>query len=154
MSKNIKLVILIVVLASFGTFVFYSFSHNKKIIPKEQEANTAPRIIPPLSTKYITAQGWPPKVEVISGPFSCDESGSEIAKTTKKVIAGKTYCVTVQSEGAAGSIYNTYTYVTVVGAQVTKTTFILRFVQCDNYEDPQKTECKNERAAFDPDIFI
>jgi hypothetical protein len=66
-------------------------------------------------------------------------------------VGGRSYCVTKQSEGAAGSIYTQYAYAFPDGTGTAIFTFTLRAVQCANYDDPKKTECENERAAFDPD---
>jgi hypothetical protein len=107
-----------------------------------------------LPTKYITAQDWPPKVATTTGPFTCTNSGTVVTPTgmTKKITVGtREYCMTQQSEGAAGSTYNTYTYSTPAKNVAATLSFTLRMVQCDNYDDPQKTECKNERQAFNPD---
>jgi hypothetical protein len=110
-----------------------------------------------LSTKYITSVNpWPPKVTFTNGNFTCNETGSEINQngiTARKIIRGKEYCVTTQSEGAAGSTYTTYTYTTSIGSKLASTSFVLRFPQCMNYDDPKQTECKNERSSFNSDIL-
>jgi hypothetical protein len=67
----------------------------------------------------------------------------------KATINGHEYCVTQASEGAAGSTYTTYTYTWAQGAQTGKLSFVLQKVQCANYDEPQKTACKSEQAAFD-----
>jgi len=117
-------------------------------------------IFEPLTTKYITAQNWPPASVSISGEFLCDSGGSQITsegQTVQRTINGKRYCVTTQSEGAAGSTYTTYKYTTqnINNAnQLTQTTFTLRFPQCENYDNPEKTVCKNEREIFNPDSIV
>ncbi len=110
-----------------------------------------------LSTKYINALDWPPKVQIIDAPFSCTGAGSETAQggiTEKKVINGRTYCITHETQGAAGSIYTMYAYATEINGKTPVFTFSLRAVQCANYDEPQKTECDTERAAFDIDSII
>ncbi len=110
-----------------------------------------------LDTKYISGQGWPPKITTSAGSFTCKEGGSEIEPggiTSKKVINGRVYCVTTQSEGAAGSIYTTYKYVTTNNGRLTTAEFTLRYPQCLNYSDPQKTECLTERQNFDLDGLV
>jgi len=118
-----------------------------------------------LSTQYITKVDWPSVISVISQPFSCTEAGSEVlpaGKTAQQVIDGRTYCVTRESEGAAGSTYTSYTYATSInpnnssqaGNETIIFTFSFRFVQCANYDDPQKTVCENERIAFNVDNLI
>ncbi|HVY35913.1 MAG TPA: hypothetical protein VG982_01380 [Candidatus Paceibacterota bacterium] len=117
-----------------------------------------------IGTTYITPTDWPPQVQIVSN-FTCTPGGSEIAQagvTTQETINGHTYCVTRESEGAAGSIYTQYAYAvnlsTLAGAGTMNGTaiftFSLRFVQCANYDDPQRTECETERQAFSIDQTI
>lgn len=110
-----------------------------------------------FGTSYISVTDWPPKVQVLDSTFSCNPAGNEIERagqTTEKIINGRSYCITKESEGAAGSIYTQYAYLTKVGNQLVSLTFSLRFVQCANYDDPKKTSCENERNIFDPDLTI
>lgn len=100
---------------------------------------------PQLNTKYISPVDWPPKLEVVAGPFSCNEP---------RTINGHNYCVTAESEGAAGSIYTMYAYAYPRGNQTAILTFSLRFVQCANYDEPPKGECERERATFNLDRLI
>lgn len=118
---------------------------------------SAPLYDSALNTKYISsADAWPPQVVFSDGEFLCNSGGKEIEAdgiAVQKVIAGKTYCVITKSEGAAGSTYTTYTYITKIGDKLGGTTFVLRLVQCMNYPEPQQKECLDERSAFDPDTF-
>jgi len=118
-----------------------------------------------FGTKYISTVDWPPTAAVSQSIFSCTEAGSEIAPagaTQKKKIDNREYCVTRESEGAAGSVYAQYVYafpgdqasLPLAADKTIILTFSLRFVQCANYDDPQKTECENERASFSPDGVI
>ncbi len=100
-----------------------------------------------LPTKYIHAEAWPMTAETKEGPFSC-------AKEEQRVINGSTYCVSSVAEGAAGSTYTTYEYVTPKGSKILILTFILRSVQCANYNNPEKSECEAERKAFNLDAFV
>jgi hypothetical protein len=104
----------------------------------------------PLTTTYITGQNWPPAVTMVSGAYSCTLGSNQNGDTTEKVVGAHTYCVTIRSEGAAGSTFTDYTYRT--GA--TQVTFTLRFVQCGNYDGAQKTACEAERASFSADQLI
>lgn len=110
-----------------------------------------------LRTKYISsANKWPPKVSLVKGIFICKEGGDEIQKnglTEIKIINEKEYCKTSSSEGAAGSVYTTYTYNTKIEKQIAKLTFTLKKTQCENYDDPAKEECLTERENFNPDIL-
>ena len=107
-----------------------------------------------FSTSYITTVDWPPQVVLRDEPFVCTQAGSEImqnGKTEKYMIGDREYCVTKESEGAAGSIYTNYTYATAKGDKTLVMTFSLRATQCGNYDQPKQSACENERAAFDPD---
>jgi len=112
---------------------------------------------PQLATQYIGTQEWPPKVSIRSGSFICNKGGSEITQTgmvVQRKVDNKNYCVTTQSEGAAGSIYTTYTYTTYSGGKLVTLQFTLRYPQCLNYDDPKQSECKAERESFDLDGIV
>ncbi len=110
-----------------------------------------------LNTIYIHPVDWPPQITVANGPFVCTESGSEImqaGQTQKIIINSREYCLTKESEGAAGSTYTQYAYAFPKNDKVLTFAFTLRSVQCANYDNPQKTECESERTAFDIDSTI
>lgn len=110
-----------------------------------------------LLAEYIHTVDWPPKIQVLNQPFSCTEAGSEIARagqTMKRMVDNRTYCVTKESEGAAGSIYTNYAYAFPAGDKTVIFTFSLRAVQCANYDDPQRKTCENERETFDLDSIV
>ena len=109
------------------------------------EPTITPTTFPALKTQYITAQGWPPVLRTLKDPFTCTGTNS-----IERTINGKRYCVTTETEGAAGSSYTTYTY----RSDQLQTTFTLRFVQCDNYNNSQKTACGTEQKNFNPDIIV
>ena len=75
-------------------------------------------------------------------------------QTVKKMVGGKEYCITTESEGAAGSIFLQYTYTFGFDSKTAVATFSLREVQCGNYDDPQKTECETERKSFNVDTVL
>ena len=137
---------------------------TKKLIPEKNEAvfsdstqNIEFLYAKPFPTEFITPQTWPPIVSVSDEPFVCEEGGSEIqasGQTVKKVLGGNTFCVTTQSEGAAGSTYTTYTYSMMKEESLLKLNFVLRFVQCYNYDDPQRTECLLEQKSFKLDNLV
>ncbi len=110
-----------------------------------------------IGATYTTTTDWPPKVQFIHGPFTCSAAGDitvPAGKTEQLLINGREYCMTTEGEGAAGSTYLLKAYAFAVQDQsgiekVAIFTFGLREVQCANYDDPQKTECENERATFD-----
>ena len=109
-----------------------------------------------IGTTYIKTNDWPPQVQIVDGPFTCIDAGRvnlPAGKTEKTLINGRDYCVTVEAEGAAGTTYLLEAYGfpvrdTTGADKVAILTFGLRQVQCGNYNDPQKTECETERAAF------
>lgn len=105
-----------------------------------------------LRTSYITPTDWPPVLNVENSVYTCVEAGSEIERageTSEVSVNGHTYCVTRASEGAAGSMYTQYAYARAAGDKTEILTFSLRFVQCGNYDEPNKTACESERSAFD-----
>lgn len=110
-----------------------------------------------LATKYIHPVAWPPKVQVLNKPFTCVEGGSQIlqnGQTLKQMINDRQYCVTKESEGAAGSIYTNYAYAFSNEGKTIIFTVTLQAVQCANYDDPQKTECEKERGSFNIDDIV
>jgi hypothetical protein len=110
-----------------------------------------------FSTIYINPQDWPPQVNLIDEPYSCLNAGSETeraGRTEEKTINGHKYCVTTLTEGAAGSIYNQYAYAKAFNDQTVIFTFTTREPQCLNYDNPQQSECLNERNNFSIDSFI
>lgn len=112
-----------------------------------------------LSTKYIHSVDWPPQVKIVAdaGKFVCKEGGSNImpaGSTSKQNINSREYCVTKESEGAAGSTYTQYSYMFPIRNKIVSIGFVLRSVQCGNYDDPQKTLCENERKAFNIDNIV
>jgi hypothetical protein len=110
-----------------------------------------------LPTKYISSTNWPPQFSIVADPFTCKAgtTGGDVGLiTVEKTINGHDYCITTQTEGAAGSSYTTYTYLTSVQGSSIKTTFTLQYPQCDNYSEPQKTECSTERSSFNIDSYI
>jgi hypothetical protein len=109
-----------------------------------------------LMAQYIHPVEWPPQVEVLAEAYSCKESGSAVlpeGQTKQKTIQNTSYCVTEESEGAAGTIYTKYSYQFAEATQTVKLSFTLKAVQCANYDEPQKTACESERASFDIDAL-
>lgn len=112
-----------------------------------------------LLTEYIFTQTWPPQVVVSDGEhgLSCSETPAASSlpiRAMKRMVDSRVYCVKAESEGAAGSVYTSYEYSTVKDAKKITVNFILIYPQCDNYDDPQRTACKNERTSFDLDATV
>ena len=107
-----------------------------------------------LNPAYISTVDWPPKVQALDQSFSCLSAGNAnnpAGRTELKNIGGRQFCVTEESEGAAGSIYAQYAYGFEKGSREIILTFSLRYVQCGNYPEPRMTECQTERNSFSPD---
>lgn len=106
-----------------------------------------------LGTKYIHTAEWPPVLTSVNDPYVCREGGSEVlqnGKTTEVSVGENDYCMNVSTEGAAGSIYTSYSYVSRIDPENSaRMDFSVRIVQCANYDDPQKSECLAERESFD-----
>jgi len=160
-SNNKSALIVIFAVLLIGGIVFWS--QNK---PQQEEqspeqslwltaTSTAATFKYPetIGTTYVHLQDWPPSVQILNEAFSCTEAGEVTAragKTELQTIAGRTYCVTTMAEGAAGSVYTQYAYAFPKDDQVVILTFTVRTVQCENYDDPEKTACKTEQASFSP----
>lgn len=99
---------------------------------------------PELQTKYISAVEWPPEVNVLIAQFLCAEALQKIN--------GRDYCIGTESGGAAGTIYITRTYNTMKNDRMVTIKFTLRYPECQNYDDPQKSECEKERQEFNPEL--
>lgn len=100
---------------------------------------------------------WPPAVTSQTGTFSCTNSGTaegQAGKTENRTINFAQYCVHSQSEGAAGTIYTTYTYTTARSGKLLSTTFTLGAPHCENFDESDFSACKNERQTFDLDTMI
>ncbi|MFZ2414956.1 MAG: hypothetical protein WAW33_03110, partial [Minisyncoccia bacterium] len=71
-----------------------------------------------------------------------------------RLVNNREYCVTKESEGAAGSIYTNYAYAFPKDTKTIIFTFTTRATQCANYDEPNKTACEKEREAFDLDGIV
>ncbi len=110
-----------------------------------------------LGTTYTTAIDWPPLFQVV-GPYTCVQAGSVTSSaglTQERNIGGVNYCITLESQGAAGSIYSLYAFAFAKQLsgknQTVIMTFSIKEVQCANYPSPKKEECQTERASFNID---
>jgi hypothetical protein len=167
---NVAFVLIAVIIVIIGgTFLLKPHNEGKPVEPvsfvapsdwltsSDSQSGVTFKYPPNIATTYIHTNDWPPKAQVTAGPFSCVPAGKETAvagQTTQENISGRVYCVTKESEGAAGSTYIQYAYGGEVSGKMVFLTFTLRLVECDNYDDPQKTACKNERATFNINPII
>ena len=125
-------------------------------------------ILVDLNTEYIGSQDWkviivneeekyPPKFKINEGQIDCKISSSEsdlLTETAKRSIDGQIYCIESFSEGAAGTTYTQYSYSTIKSGSLITVSCVIRYPQCMNYSEPQRTECANERETFDLDKII
>ena len=107
-----------------------------------------------LLAKYVSVVEWPPVITTETGLYSCKTTPAEISGVSEivsqRLVDGRTYCVNIKNEGAAGSTYSSYVYTT---ARI-KVSFTLRYPNCGNYEDEQRKACASEREAFDIDAMV
>ena len=125
-------------------------------------------ILVDLNTEYIGSQDWkvnivneeenyPPKFKITEGQIDCKITSSEsglLTRTAKRRIDGRIYYIESTSEGAAGTIYTLYAYSTIKNGSLITVSCVIRYPQCINYSEPQRTECANERGTFDLDKII
>lgn len=112
-----------------------------------------------LLTKYVITVEWPPVISINNDKheFVCEETPAESSladRTTRRLVDNRVYCLSASSEGAAGSIYTDYTYSFLRDDNVININFTLQYPRCDNYDDPQQTECQKERESFDLDGVV
>jgi hypothetical protein len=120
----------------------------------EQESDYVPAAFP---AQYISAVQWPPIIIPSSVSYACLETPAESSvsdRVQEREINGHKYCVYAHSEGAAGSVYTDYQYVTENDGKAFTLSFTLRYVQCYNYDDPKQSECQAEREIFDLDSLV
>ncbi len=113
----------------------------------------------PLPTKYITPEEWPPLVEMTSNPFVCEEgdilaADGPLKRAERRTVGDRVYCVVTSSEGAAGSTYTTYDYITAQGDFTARVAFTLRTPQCANYDDSERVACESEQGSYDVDGLV
>ncbi len=111
-----------------------------------------------LLAKYISEAEWPPVIKIEMGVYSCQITPQEISSmsdiTSEKLVDNRTYCVNIKNEGAAGSVYSSYTYTTVKNNELFTVSFTLRYPNCNNYDEEQNKTCTNERESFDIDSIV
>ena len=109
-----------------------------------------PEEVPENGLTYIKV-AEPVVTETVTRPFACAPDGEA---TELRRIEDSLYCVHIASEGAAGSVYHTFTYDTPAGSATDSTTFTLRYVQCTNYDEPKQSACMEEQDTFSPDSLV
>jgi len=71
--------------------------------------------------------------------------------TVKTIVGGNEYCFSVEKEGSAGTEYNSFLYETPKNGKVISLSFTLGYINCSNYDEPEKTKCEKERNSLDID---
>ncbi len=121
-----------------------------------------------LNQDYIDSQDWeveiikkaeqfPSEYKISEGQIDCPGSNSEselISETIKRKIDGRIYCVESKSEGAAGSIYSEYSYATIKNGKLIILSCVIRYSQCMNYSEQDRSCCLEEREGFDLDKIV
>lgn len=111
-----------------------------------------------LTTQYIFTQTWPPTVEVKKESYACPQTPAEKSALTEivseRLVDDRIYCVGVKNEGAAGSVYSSYTYTTPRNGKMLYISFALRYPTCGNYGGDKDRMCANEREVFDLDGLV
>jgi hypothetical protein len=111
-----------------------------------------------LLAKYVSVVEWPPVIKIETGTYSCKITPQEISSvseiTSQRMVDDRTYCVNIKHEGAAGSVYSSYTYTTVKNGKLVNVAFTLQYPNCNNYDDEQNKACTSEREAFDIDATV
>ncbi|HOZ36523.1 MAG TPA: hypothetical protein PLR18_01700 [bacterium] len=111
-----------------------------------------------LLAKYVSVTEWPPVIKIETGTFSCKTTPQEVSSmsdiTSQRMVDNRTYCVNVKNEGAAGSVYSSYTYTTAKNGKLVKVGFTLQYPNCNNYDEDQRKACASEREAFDMDSTV
>lgn len=111
-----------------------------------------------LSAQYVSFVDWPPIIKTEAGTYSCKTTPQEVSSmsdiTSQRIVDNRTYCVNVKHEGAAGSVYSSYTYTTFKNGKLVNVSFTLRYPNCNNYDEEQSKTCTSEREAFDIDATV
>jgi hypothetical protein len=147
--KYLKIILItVLVLVS----VYLALPKNNVKAPEKQNPDTQNSGPYVFNTTYIGPVDWPAAIRTINEPYVCVEEGQETMRagiTVKMVIDSAEYCVTKESEGAAGTMYTNYTVSHAVGSNTEIANFSLKFPQCYNYDNPKQTECLTEQKNFD-----
>lgn len=109
-----------------------------------------------LDTVYIAEATWPPLVERVVNEYTCEADAATDGPASSRnefAMNGRIYCASVSSEGAAGSTYVSYEYVTDLEDMVVRVSFTLRYPQCANYDQPEQQACTEEEESFRPDAL-
>ena len=110
-----------------------------------------------ISTNYIAISDWPPKVQVISGPFACVDAGepnAQTGQTLPKKINNHDYCVTTVTNHTIDSTYYQYAYERQIQDKILYFTFSLKFTDCTEYDNLDRNSCKKEETELNIDNLL
>lgn len=107
-----------------------------------------------LDMKYVRVVSWPPLVSVSLKFIPCTSSkdATQRNKIESRTIGDRTYCVTTENEGAAGSMYTSYSYSFEKNEKYFTLNFSIKSVECSNYDSPEKDQCAKERLGVQQKI--
>ena len=171
MKKPLIFLVMLVTLAT--VFLWWHYAESPGVVESTQFENGAtttlsvPAVASPaapytLSDTAVATSSYvrlvdTPQLTVATGTYSCVGAGTttrQMGQTREVVLNSKTVCATEVAEGAAGSVYHQYAYVTAAPTgELLQYTFTVREVQCMNYDEPQASECVAEQADFNPDTI-
>lgn len=142
--------------------LFSSFVVTSSKAPSGWMATSTPEASwsypPDFNNEYVRPNDWPPTLSIYKEAFSCMKDGTDDAragKTEPVLVRRSTYCKTVVTGAAAGSLYRQYAYAFEVSGKRTGVfTFTAQFPQCANYESPLSEECAREQSEFDPEKLM
>jgi len=106
-----------------------------------------------LPANYISSNNWPPVITTSSQSYSCNNVGV-VPNTegnniiSEKVINGKKYCITSNSDRAMSHTYTDYKYTTVKGNGTKIASFNLGLVSCGVYDKSEAEKCQATVSIF------
>jgi hypothetical protein len=163
MKNNTGLIILGVLVVVALVYLGFKPKQNTNTTPTGQTttignpngADYTPSVSTVLPTPYISEQAnWPPAPKDTSAAYVCKTGISETKQTVEKEINGRKYCVTDVYDGAAGSVYHTYTYMTALPTGTRTATFTLRYQNCGVYDETQISQCHTAQNTFNLDVIV
>lgn len=149
----LAVVLLVLVIAAFYAFNSQPVHETLQLDLYEGWSQTTTNGVtfkypPALATPYVSLTTWPPEVSRSTG-YGCIEGNQNGFKNEEKTIRGTTYCVSMISEGAAGSTYVDYEYYSADYQM----TFTIRFPQCLNYDEAEQESCLLDQTSLDLDTL-
>ncbi len=169
---KITLLLILLVILAFGVYAFWPKQEASNPVSTQDVMGDEPADLwteryeggisfqypERLTAKYIFIQEWPPVIEIGEGAYYCEttplETSSLSEMTLQRSVDDRTYCVNIENEGAAGSVYSSYTYTTAKDGGLVSIRFSLRYPDCNDYGLGQAEVCANEREAFDIDATV